>query len=132
MTALSVTLRGRTAATALMVDACTIAHPGAAATFNAATGVYADPAGTVFYTGPCQIQVGLAVGGSDAGGAELTVLRLVVKVPVTVVGVEVDDVVTVTASLLDPDLVGRVFQVTAGHAKTFATARRLQVDEVTS
>ncbi len=134
MTIETVTLQGRSAAEARMTDACSIAHPGAAATFDPVTGTYTDPTATVFYTGPCEVQVsdGLTAQEGEAGGAELTVLRLMVKVPVEVTGVVVDDVVTITASLLDPDLVGRVFQVVAGHAKSFLTARRLQVEEVRS
>ncbi len=124
----------RVEAESRMVEACTIAHPGGAATFDPNTGAYTDPAGTVFYTGPCEVQVsdGVTAQDSEAGGTELTVLRLMVKIPVAVEGVVIDDVVTVTASLLDPDLVGRVFRVTAGHAKSFLTARRLQVEEISA
>ncbi len=117
-----------------MVDACTVTRPGAAGTFDPDTGTYTNPTGTAVYSGPCEVQVsdGLTTQNPEAGGQELTITRLTVKVPVSVVGVRVDDVVTVTASLLDPDLVGRVFKVTAGHAKSFLTARRLQVVEVSS
>jgi hypothetical protein len=55
-----------------------------------------------------------------------------VKIPISVEGVRAGDVVTITASLLDPDLVDQEFQVIDGFAKSFATSRRLQVERVTT
>lgn len=117
-----------------MVDACTITRGGGEETLDPDTGVYTTPAGSTVYTGKCEIQVtdSLNAQDADAGGEIATVLRLTLKVPVSVTGVRKDDVATVTASLLDPDLVGRAFRITSGHSKTFATARRLQVEEVTT
>lgn len=132
MTASSVTLRGRTAADARMVDACTIAHPGGDPTFDADTGEYTDGTPTVYYTGKCEVQIsdGLNARETEAGGTELTLTRLTVKVPISVEGVVVNDIVTITASELDPDLVDQQYRVLAGMAKSFATARRLQVERM--
>lgn len=117
-----------------MVDACTITRGGGDPVFDPDTGEYTTPAGSTIYTGPCEVQIsdGLNAREADAGGTEITLSRLTVKVPISVEGVQVDDVVTITASELDPDLVGQTYRVIAGFAKSFATARRLQVERVTA
>jgi hypothetical protein len=117
-----------------MVDACTITRAGAGdTTFDPNTGTYTDAADSTIYTGPCEVQIqdGLNAREAEAGGTELLVSRVTVKIPVAVEGVRAGDVVTVTASELDPDLVGQEFRVLSGFAKSFATSRRLQVERVT-
>lgn len=127
----SITRRGRTAADARMVDACTLAHPGGDPTFD--DGTYTPDPATTYYTGPCEVQLeGSIAQESEAGGAEVTFERLIVKVPISVEDAAINDVVTITDSLLDPDLVGQVFTVTSTHAKSFATARRLQVERTST
>lgn len=123
----------RTEAEKRMVDACTITRSGGEDTFDPNTGDYTAPAGSSVYAGKCEVQVtdGLNAREAEVGGTEITATRVTVKVPISVEGVREGDVVTVTASLLDPDLVGQQFQVLAGFAKTFATCRRLQVERVT-
>lgn len=120
----------RAEAEARMVDACTITRGGGAPVFDPDTGTYTDPAASTIYTGACEVQIsdGLTARQTEAGGAELTVTRVTVKVPMSAEGVQVGDVVTITASVHDPDLVGQEFTVVAGFAKTFGTARRLQVE----
>lgn len=117
-----------------MLETCTITRGGGAPTFDGTTGTYTTPAGTTIYSGPCEVQVsdGLTAQSEDAGGADVTLTRVTVKVPITATGIQIDDVVTITASALDPDLVGQRFTVVAGHAKSFATARRLQVERTTT
>lgn len=134
MTIESATLRGRAAAEARMVDACVITRPDpdAQPVFNPATGLYEPAAPLTIYEGPCEVQAndGLGARNRDIGGAELTLLRLTVKIPISAQGVLVNDDVTLTAAALDPDLVDQRFRVTAGHAKSFATARRLAVEAI--
>jgi hypothetical protein len=81
MSATTATLRGRLAAEANMVDACTI-----------------------------QRVTGTSTNDTIAS----------------------DDLVTITASLLDADLVGRTFRVRELGHKSHMTARRVQLEEVTS
>lgn len=133
MSAQSVTLRGRVAAEALMVDACTITRATGGRAFNTTLGAYSARTTGTIYTGACQVQI---AGNADAltpdvAGADVTVQQLVVKVPVTAQGHRVQDLVTITASTLDASLVGRTYRVTALHGKSFATARRLQCEEIT-
>lgn len=115
-----------------MVDACAITRAGGAPTFDPNTGTYTDPADSPVYTGACEVQIsdGLNASTSEVGGQVVTERRVTVKVPVSAEGIQIDDVVTITASDLDPDLVGQRFRVVAGFAKSFATSRRLQVEAV--
>lgn len=126
--------RGRAAAEAGMVDACTIRRPvtGLAVT-DPVTGVVvkgyapADP-----YSGKCRVQQLLArVDQHDVGEDYVTMLRLVLQLPVSVVGVQVNDEVTITVSQ-DPDLVGRVFLIWDLFHKTDSTSRRIGVKERTN
>ena len=132
MSATSVTLRGQVAALALMQDACTVTRITGTST-DPQTGVVTPTLATV-YTGKCKIQQ-VVTGGlarpALVGEAQFYQLPLHVHLPMTVTGVQVADKVTVTASVLDPDLVGRSFWVKELFHKSFATARRLGVEEVT-
>ncbi|WP_422744345.1 DUF6093 family protein [Micromonospora sp. WMMD754] len=122
--------RGRAAAERLMVDQCVVRRP---------SGEGSDDDGNVVvtyepvYAGKCRVQQPNAQAAqSDAGEDYQLLLRLEVHLPMSVVGVEVGDEVEVTASVHDPDLVGRVFLVRDLAHKTHATARRLGVTERTS
>lgn len=131
MSAETLTQQGRTLAVALMVDACTVTRSGGDRIFNQTTGGYTTLAGTTVYSGPCQVQIPAQADASldamEGGGA--TTQQLEVKVPVDATVYRVQDLVTVTAAAHDPTLVGRRYRVTGLHAKSFSTARRLQVEE---
>lgn len=132
MTAASALARGRLRAESLMVDACTISRtdPEAAPVWNEATMGYDPPAGSTVYTGRCRVQLRDTMASTpEAGERVVVVQRAVVQVPMTVTGVRVGDVVTVTSAAHDPDLVGNVYRVRSLFAKTHATARRLEVEE---
>lgn len=134
MTAASAALRGRVAAERLMVDQCVIRRR-AAATTDPATGVV-TPAWTPVYTGPCKVQEasGLGSGSSapDAGEHVYTVLSYVLQLPIAATAPIEGDVAEITAAALDATLIGRRYRISQEFAKTFATARRLQVEETTS
>jgi hypothetical protein len=131
MSANSVLARGRTAALALMVDACVVKHITSTST-NPTSGVI-TPTYSTLYTGQCRVQQSGSQGQlTDAGEASLVLLRLEVQLPMSVVGLSEGDEITITASALDPDLVGRVFVIRDLAHKTHLTARRVQVVEKTS
>lgn len=118
----------RAAAESLMVDACTIKRQ--TGTTEDANGVVTPTYAAPFYTGRCKVQArDVDAQNPEAGDAVHTVLRLRVDVPMSVTGVEVDDVVTITSSVYDPDLATRRFRVVAPFHKSQATARRLPVEE---
>lgn len=124
---------GRRAAEALMADTCVITRAGEGPVFDPSTGTYTDAAGGPVYDGPCRVQVtdSLNARTPEAGGDLVTVQQLVLQVPVAATGVKVGDVATLITAKHDPDLINRKYRVVATHAKTHATARRLQCEEIT-
>lgn len=124
----------RMEAEARMVDACTITRPTDVETFDDEAGDYDAVGNSTVYTGKCEVQLsdGLTARASEAGGSDVTVSRLTVKIPVSATGVKVNDLVTITRSTFDTDLATLRFAVIAGHSKTYATARRLEVERVTT
>lgn len=112
------------------VDTCTIKR---------VTGEVTDvdgnvtPTYTTLYTGVCRVQQQQPYAERhDAGQAYLLLLRLEIQLPMTVVGLEPDDLLTVVTSLMDPDLPGRQFVIRDLAHKTDASSRRVQCQEVTS
>jgi hypothetical protein len=135
VTATSVTLRGQLAAEALMVDSCTIQRVTGTST-NDTTGVV-TPTYSTIYTGKCKLQAVGSKGQAPArphvvDQAQVFLFQLELHVPMSVTGVQADDVVTVTASLLDADLTTRVWRIRALSHKSFQTARRFTLEEVLS
>lgn len=126
--------RGRVAAESLMVDSCTVRHRTGEST-NTTTGVV-TPAWTTVYTGRCKVQqstLGAASEPRDPGEASVRLVAYAVHLPVmTSPGIRDGDQITITAAPYDPDLVGRVFTVLGTMRKSLATARRLQVQEVST
>jgi hypothetical protein len=125
----SVLTRGRAAALVGMVDACTIQHRTGSST-DQDTGVD-TPTYTQVYSGRCRFQVAApTASATDVGEAQVYISQTILQLPITVVGVANDDVVTCTASALDPDLPGRKFTVKGILRKTHATSRRIELQEV--
>jgi hypothetical protein len=122
--------RGQAAAERLMTDACVIKHKTAE---SVGAGGVISPVWSVLYTGQkCRVQSNaLTRQGQDIGEAYVIVERHEVQLPVSVVGLQEGDQITITASG-DADLVGRVFTVRDVLRKTHLTARRVTVLEVTS
>lgn len=124
---------GRAAAEALMVDTCTIVRDPGPGTFNPDTGGYTDAADTAVYTGPCRVQLrALDAQTADFGGEAVALTRVQVLLPMTATGIAVEDLVTITQSAYDADLTGRTFRVEAVAAKTHATTRRLDCEQIRS
>ena len=130
MSAEAAVLAGRREAEALMVDACTVTRPGDPVT-DPETGDV-TPSSTPVYTGPCKVQQTISQASNpSAGGHQFTVQDSRVDVPVSAGPLAVDDVVTVTASVLDPQLVGAEFRVVELFHKSMATAQRTRVEQAT-
>jgi hypothetical protein len=112
-----------------MIDACTITRPGEAVTDPETGDVTNSP--IEVYSGPCKVQQTISQASNpNAGGHAFTVQDSRVDFPVAAGPLMVDDVVTITASVLDPQLVGSEFRVTELFHKSFATAQRTRVSEV--
>jgi hypothetical protein len=130
MSRATVLARGRLAAEAGMVDACTITRVGERTT-DTTTGEVTEPTSTL-YTGACRVQQKQAQATEETVGEDhLLLLRIEVQLPMSVTDLEVGDLITVTSSEHDPDLPGRVFRVHDLAHKTHATSRRVQCVEET-
>lgn len=138
VSATSVTQRGRTAAEALMLDAVTVQHLTGSST-DQETGVVTPTYSTVYSgTGPggggkCKIQQSNpATTPTDIGQAAVFVGQLTLHLPVTAATALVapDDLATVTACALDASLVGKTFRLRGPAHKSYATARRYPLVEV--
>jgi hypothetical protein len=133
MSATGVTLAGRRAAEALMVDTCTITRV-TGGTSDPETGVHTQTT-TVVYSGKCRFQQRpIARPGSrtDVGEASVVQVDYSLQLPMAATGVRVEDAAVADTSALDPDLPGRAFRVASQAAKTHATSRRLELVEVNS
>jgi hypothetical protein len=135
MSATSAVLAGRRAAEALMVDTCTIRRVTGQATDDTTGKV--TPTYSTIYSGKCKLQALGSQGQAPArphsiAEAQVFLQQIELHVPMSVTGVQADDLVTVTASSLDADLVGRTWHVRALSHKSFQTARRFGLEEVLS
>lgn len=129
-----VLLRGRENAESLMADAGIMRRPTGRTTLDPVT----DQESEVFtdlFTSKAKIQTrNLVSTVSEAGGRSVTTVRMELHLPVTVAAVRTGDIWehTTVGPLSDPQLVGRKFRVISPVGKTWATARKLEVEEVVS
>lgn len=127
-----------------MVDVCEISRVGdGAPVFDEATGQYTDPARVIVYgpsiephNGKCKFQdAGIANAAAavvDAGERLVNVQGGELQLPVDGTGnVAVKHVVELLTSTKDPSRVGRKYTIAARFEKTYATSRRLRLQEVT-
>jgi hypothetical protein len=87
---------------------------------------YAD-----LFTSKCKVQArSLQALTAEAGGRTATTVRLELHLPLSADPAETGDVAEVTAvgALSDVQLLGRTFRITAPVAKSYATARRYEVE----
>jgi hypothetical protein len=121
------TMRGRAAAETLMVDTCTITRAGSGdPVYNEADDTYTYPTASTSYTGKCRVRPAGTQDVDHVVGADPVWARsYIVSVPVSETNTTVDDVVTITASALDPALVGQRLRVQGVLKGSHITARRL-------
>lgn len=123
--------RGRELAEAGMVDACTITRQTITGT-DPDTGAQTVNTVTV-YTGKCEIQQHSpgAVRFTDAGEAHRLMQPVELKLPMSSTGFRPGDIVVIDSSVNDADLVGRRFRIRELARKSWATSRRLGIEEAT-
>ena len=135
MTASDLIARGRAAAERLKTDTVTVTRvtAGASGPLDPVTGLPSTPEETVtVYTGAGKIQTYEPHESARKSGEHVWIeQRYHLHLPITADEVDVGDTVTVTSSVTDPQLTGRAYRVAGEHAKTWATARRLLLDEIT-
>ncbi len=128
MSAQSATLAGRQQALRLMVDTCTVTRrdPAAAPVMDPVTGIYSTAAQTTVYSGQCRLKGGSPIDHVKIAGEQpVTHARFVLSVPVDATQYQVDDTVHITASALDPSMVGLLLRVRVVEPGSHITARRL-------
>jgi hypothetical protein len=133
MTRATVLAMGRAAAEAGMIDACVIERSTTSET-DRTTGLVVRDWFEV-YNGPCRVQevVPFVREANPSPDQKILAVARVLQLPVTSsLDIRVGDVATITASVNDPDLVGVRMIVRGQKAKSEATARRLDVEELTS
>jgi hypothetical protein len=124
--------RGQFAAAAGMIDACTIRRANVSGTTDPVTG-YPTQSYTTLYTGKCRVQQAVAIARPhEVGEDHLLIVRFDLQLPVAgTEGLKVNDLVTITASVHDADLVNRTFLILELAHKSEATARRIGMTERT-
>lgn len=116
-----------------MIDACELRGPDIKGPLNPTTRQYPVTPGALRYSGMAKVQTTDTIGNAnDAAERVVMRTRFEVHLPMSAPAAEVDDVIAITASELDPQLTGRRFRVVSLVHKTFMTARRLAVEEVQS
>lgn len=117
-----------------MVDECTIRRTiGPPGPLDPDTGERAPAPTEVVYTGKCKVQTYEPHESKpESGDHVFTVQRYSLHIPATAAQIAVDDRAQITASELDPNLVGRTYRISGLLHKSMATAQRLLVDEVTA
>lgn len=115
-----------------MVDAGELRGPDVKGPLNADR-TYSPTPGPLKYAGKAKMQTTDTM-GDPKQAAERVVMRtrFELHLPMSAPTAAVDDVWTMTASALDPELVGRRFRVASLLHKSFMTARRITVEEVQS
>lgn len=132
MSATSAVLQGRAAMRRLMSDTCTISRGGSAEpTYDETLREMVAAAGTAVYAGPCRVKARPTEDRVvELGETTVSLRSYVVSLPIDATGIKVDDVVVVTSSALDGDLVDKQMRVLDVQAGSHVTARRLICEEV--
>jgi len=141
----ALTRAGRRAAESLMKDVVVISRPGVPVTDPDSGEVTTSL--TDVYAGPCKVQQTISQSANpEAGNHQFTVQSARLDIPVSVVGIKVGDVAVAsfldTATYPDGSFPGdgvypaavreATFRVVELFEKSYATAQRLRVEQVTS
>jgi len=125
-------IRGRRAAEALMKDACSVSRPTGATVTDPETGKVSKVL-TPVWAGRCKVQVDTPQSNHPtAGEHRYTVQASRVDIPVTAPPVIPGDVIEITRAGDAPGLVGTRYAVGELFKKSYQTAQRLPVEEVTA
>lgn len=122
--------RFRAQAESMMLDTCAI-RPVIGESTDDLTGVSTPIYGPAVYEGKCKIGGDRPYEQSpEAGGATFTVQRYILHVPWSAGPFEPGMVVDITASELQPHLVGNVYRIAGRDERSTQTAQRMFVEIV--
>lgn len=128
---MSVLSSGRRAALRRMTDQVQIHGPDTLGPINPATGKKPTVPGPLRYSGPAKIQSFEGYAASALSGQHMyTTQQHRVDLPLDAGPVFAEDIVTVTASLNNPHLVGARSLIAGPLNKSAATAQRLQCTRI--
>lgn len=118
-------------AESMMVSTCDITRDAGSYdddTFSQATGQYSQPVGdtTTLYSGKCMIASLASFNTQAEGESDPEISLYDVFIPIDSTAVEKWDLVTITASPNDPNLVGAQFYVLSGEYEQFGVMRRIR------
>ena len=108
------------------VDTVTITRVSARGTLNTTTLAYASGSDSTPYTGKALIRPAYQDDQDQFGGQEVTGERFDVYLPYTAGQFDVEDTVTVGASVYDSNLVGKVLRVVAYSYDSYQTRIKLR------
>lgn len=133
MSAASATLAGRRAAERLMLDAGTASRPTGGTTYDPEMQTEV-PAADPLFDSRCKIQArSLVVRTEEVGGRTAATIRLELHLPVDTDALQAGDLWTVTAPhALSTVPAGTVYRVSGPAEGSLATARRYEIERVTS
>lgn len=107
-------------------DDCIIRNPDVTlGALNATTGLYDSPTvGATVYTGPCIVSQSPHQGGTlPQAGQDWILESHRLRIPATATTPSLGDIVTVTASVRDPDMVGLELEVVGPRQATYLVSK---------
>ena len=114
-----------------MVDTCIIERPSGEPVTDPDTGVV-SPSHELVYEGRCKVQQTLAQStDAEAGGAVFTVQGSRLDIPVGAGPVRTGDRVRMLSGVHNPALAGNVYRIVELFEKSWQTAQRVRVEELT-
>lgn len=121
--------RGRRDAERPMLDTCVIDRPGESVTDP--DGIV-TPSYTPVYAGRCKVQLTASQAASpESAGAVFNVQRSRLDLPVGVGPIASGDRVRIVTAMSNPALVGNTYRVTELFEKSWQTAQRIPIEELT-
>ena len=119
----------RTHWTDRLVDACTIARLTARGAINSTTLVYDSPTNPQQYTGACLIRARpIAPIPTEFGQQSETRVEYDVYLPHTATGILPDDLITVTASVTDAEMMGKVLKVVSVSVDSYRVKTHIKAE----
>lgn len=110
------------------VDTVSIDRHAADGTFNATTLVYDAATTSNVYSGGALLRPAPVTADEELANELRTVVAFDVYLPHTATGIQPEDIVTVSASVTESDLVGQTMRVTAILPDSYNTRRHLKAE----
>lgn len=130
MQAEEIVYAGRAVAERLMTDTCTVQRQTGSSMSEVT--LIVTPTYSTIYTGKCRVRTASSEVMVDVGDRAASLHNYTVSIPVSATILAPDDLVTITASGLDPAQPGLTLRILGALHGSQMTARRFLCQEVTS